>query len=64
MEWFDFHSVGDLGCEACVYSPVLCEVCEQGFMHTQFTEELNAVEGRCDVCAQAELPPQIDEKEE
>ena len=62
MEWWDFHAVGDASCDACVLDTVLCEVCGQGLMHTQFTVELDAVEGRCDHCQQAELPPPQDEE--
>lgn len=51
MDWWSFHEVGNPTCDACAVEPVSCP-CGEGLIHTQFDEELEAVEGRCDQCQQ------------
>ena len=49
--WWDFHTQGDEGCEACAIPPTShnWEDCD-GFIHTQFDTELDSTEAKCDQC--------------
>lgn len=48
MAWFTFHEVDNPSCDACYMPPSRCEC--GGLMHTQFDEDLTAIEGKCDRC--------------
>lgn len=50
MDFFDYHETGNAECDACAIPPVVCEVCEEGLIHTHFVEDLEATEGYCDCC--------------
>lgn len=52
--FWDYHDMGSATCDACAVDPVSCD-CGEGLIHTQFREELDALEGRCDGC-QATTP--------
>lgn len=55
-DWWVFHTEGDQHCDACAILPVPCEVCDRGLIHTQFAEDLTAIEGKCDNCQRIDVP--------
>ena len=54
MDMWEFHTVGDADCDACVVEPTSCDC--GGLIHTHFATDLEAIEGRCDQCKRVDEP--------
>ncbi len=60
MDFWTFHTTGDLQCDACIVAPVICEECG-GILHSHFDEDLVQM---CVGCEQCSNPIRLDNREE
>ena len=60
MDFWDFHTKGNVECEACVVAPERCDVCN-GLVHTQLDDEFDTVLARCDFCSSIDVPDAVGE---